>query len=88
MEELDLLKKFISNKDASANHKQELIKSNVKFNVKKVLLVANKCENNKVYEEGLLEDIYKLDMGEPIFISAEQGDGMKDLFEAIEEQIP
>src|SRR5690349_13365892 len=46
-----------------------------------VVLVANKCEGNKGMP-GLLE-AYELGLGDPVPISAEHGEGMADLFEAL-----
>jgi len=47
----------------------------------RVALVANKCEGRKG-EEGLYE-AYALGLGDPIPISARNGEGMGDLYEAI-----
>jgi GTP-binding protein len=46
-----------------------------------VILVANKCEG-KAGEPGLLE-AFGLGLGDPVPISAEHGEGMGDLFEAL-----
>jgi GTPase len=46
-----------------------------------VILVANKCEGNKA-ESGRLEG-FRLGFGDPIAISAEHGEGMADLHEAL-----
>ena len=46
-----------------------------------VIVVANKCEG-RAAEGGILE-AYKLGLGEPIAISAEHGEGVADLFEAL-----
>ncbi len=46
-----------------------------------VILVANKAEGRSA-ENGILES-YSLGMGEPVAISAEHGEGMGDLFEAL-----
>lgn len=46
-----------------------------------VLLVANKCEG-KAGAPGLYES-YSLGLGEPVPISAEHGEGMDDLYEAL-----
>ncbi len=46
-----------------------------------VLLVANKCEGHAA-AAGLYET-YRLGLGEPIAISAEHGEGMVDLYEAL-----
>lgn len=47
-----------------------------------VLLVANKCEG-RAAEAGIYES-YKLGLGDPIAISAEHGEGMGDLYAALE----
>ena len=46
-----------------------------------IILVANKAEGN-AGESGIL-DAYRLGLGEPVAISAEHGEGVADLFEAI-----
>jgi GTP-binding protein len=46
-----------------------------------VVLVANKAERN-AGESGIL-DAYRLGLGEPVAISAEHGEGVADLFEAL-----
>jgi GTP-binding protein len=46
-----------------------------------VILVANKCEG-KAGSTGLYES-YGLGMGEPVPVSAEHGEGMYELFEAL-----
>ena len=48
---------------------------------KPVLLVANKCEGGKS-ESGRL-DAFRLGFGEPIAVSAEHGEGMAELYEAL-----
>lgn len=53
---------------------------------KKILLVANKCEYE--HDGDIYRDIYKLGFGEPIFVSAEQGDGLQDLLASIDSHIP
>ncbi len=47
-----------------------------------VILVANKCEG-RAAESGLLE-AYSLGLGEPVAISAEHGEGTRDLYEALQ----
>ncbi len=49
---------------------------------KPVLLVANKCEG-KAGDTGLY-DAYAMGLGEPIPVSAEHGEGMSDLYVALE----
>ncbi|WP_334128828.1 ribosome biogenesis GTPase Der [Sneathiella sp.] len=46
-----------------------------------VILVANKCEG-RAGEPGLIES-FRLGLGEPIPLSAEHGEGMADLFDAL-----
>ena len=46
-----------------------------------VILVANKCEG-KAGETGLMES-FSLGLGEPVGISAEHGEGMAELFDAL-----
>src|SRR5205085_12039670 len=46
-----------------------------------VILVANKAEG-RAAESGILES-YRLGLGEPVVISAEHGEGVADLFEAL-----
>ena len=46
-----------------------------------VILIANKCEG-RAGESGLY-DSYKLGLGDPIAISAEHGEGMADLYQAL-----
>ena len=46
-----------------------------------VILVANKVEGN-AGESGIL-DSYRLGLGEPVAVSAEHGEGVADLFEAL-----
>ncbi|MEK6733892.1 MAG: ribosome biogenesis GTPase Der [Pseudomonadota bacterium] len=50
----------------------------------KTFLIANKSENTS--SAMFLQDYYRLGMGEPVFISAEHGLGMVDLFDAINEE--
>jgi len=53
---------------------------------KPAIVVANKAEG-KVSEAGVLE-AYALGLGEPVAISAEHGEGLADLFEALREALP
>ncbi len=53
----------------------EIVDPNTKISeISKIILVANKAEYDFDYD--IYEDVYKLGFGEPIFVSAEQGDGM------------
>ena len=51
-----------------------------------ILLIANKSENDRY--ENIINDVYKLGLGEPIYISAEHGDGMMDLLAILSKKIP
>lgn len=55
-----------------------------------VILCANKCEGKEAYAEML--DAYSLGLGDPIALSAEHGEGMGELFEALlpyeKEEVP
>ncbi len=54
--------------------------------IKNVLLVANKAE--ETFTENISNEVFKLGFGEPIYISANHGDGMADLYEKLREKIP
>ncbi len=47
-----------------------------------VIVIVNKCEG-KAGEDGLLES-YALGMGDPVAVSAEHGQGMSELYDALE----
>ncbi|NQV22260.1 MAG: ribosome biogenesis GTPase Der [Rhodospirillales bacterium] len=51
-----------------------------------VILVANKCEGSKA-ESGIY-DGYGLGFGDPLRLSAEHGQGMSELYDALIEQLP
>jgi GTP-binding protein len=53
---------------------------------KPTILLANKCEG-RAAESGALE-AYALGLGEPIAISAEHGEGLADLYEALRAALP
>ena len=59
----------------------ETLSSIVRQSRKKVILLANKCENKK--EADSIFEAYKLGLGEPIAISAEHGLGIDDLYETL-----
>ena len=60
----------------------EVFAEQVRVSSKPVILVANKCEGVAV--KAGFYDAYRLGLGEPIAISAEHGEGLGELFEAIE----
>lgn len=51
-----------------------------------IIAVANKCEG-KAAEAGLME-MFELGLGDPVPLSAEHGEGLADLFEALAPLIP
>ncbi|MEX0842176.1 MAG: ribosome biogenesis GTPase Der, partial [Xanthobacteraceae bacterium] len=53
---------------------------------KPVILVANKCEG-RAGQAGAME-AFELGLGEPVAISAEHGEGMADLYEALRAALP
>jgi GTP-binding protein len=53
---------------------------------KPAILVANKCEGSAA-GAGVLE-AYELGLGEPVAISAEHGEGLADLYEALQAALP
>ncbi len=53
---------------------------------KPVILVANKSEG-RAGEAGVLE-AYALGLGEPVAISAEHGEGLAELYDALREALP
>ncbi len=53
---------------------------------KPVIVVANKCEGRGVHAG--VNEAYALGLGEPVAISAEHGDGLVDLYDALREALP
>jgi GTP-binding protein len=53
---------------------------------KPVIVVANKCEGR--IDTGALADIFAFGLGEPTPLSAEHGEGMADLYQAILAHVP
>ncbi|HZF32672.1 MAG TPA: ribosome biogenesis GTPase Der [Candidatus Angelobacter sp.] len=51
-----------------------------------VVLVANKCEGRVAAAS--LAEAFALGLGEPIPVSAEHGEGLSDLYDAVREQMP
>ena len=47
------------------------------ISIKKVILLANKAEND--FYTDIYNEVYKLGLGDPLFISAEHGDGIVNL---------
>eukprot|EP00798_Chlamydomonas_sp_ICE-L_P014254 gene14254-20228_t len=59
------------------------------YRPEQVLLIANKAENQKAREamSDTIMDCYRLGFGEPIAISAASGEGMSDLYTALQPHI-
>jgi GTP-binding protein len=53
---------------------------------KPAILIANKCEG-RTAQAGALE-AYQLGLGEPVAISAEHGEGLSDLYDALRDALP
>ncbi len=51
----------------------------------KTIVIGNKCESSNTAV--FIKDYYRLGLGEPVFISAEHGLGMVDLFDVINAQV-
>lgn len=56
------------------------------FEVPKIVYVVNKSENG--YEGDIHSELWRLGIENPIFISAEHGDGLPDLYKVIKDTIP
>ncbi|KAL4455326.1 hypothetical protein ABPG74_012478 [Tetrahymena malaccensis] len=57
--------------------------------IKKLILLANKADNETTIEDSnIMNDVYKLGLGDPLFVSAHQGDGLIDLLRRIDEEVP
>lgn len=54
--------------------------------IPKIVYVVNKSEDG--YEGDIMAEIWKLGIENPLFISAEHGDGLPDLYRIIKESIP
>ena len=72
---------FVTDGKSGVTNEDALFAKWLRKNPKKTVLLVNKCEssNTAVFQQ----DYYRLGMGEPIFISAEHGLGMIDLFDVI-----
>lgn len=81
IDDADLLLMVVDGRDGIIPADQHFSRQ-IRKSGKPVILVVNKCES-KASESGALE-AYKLGLGEPVAISAAHGQGMADLYEAIE----
>ena len=60
--------------------------SSENIKIPSIIYVSNKSENGR--EGDIMAEAWKLGIDEPIFISAVHGDGLPDLYKAIQENIP
>ena len=82
MEEADLVCLIVDN-IAGITVADKFFANFIRKFAKKYILIVNKCEKRFVHEK----EFYKLGFGDPVPVSAEHGQGMADLYEAIEEKI-
>ncbi len=82
MEEADLVCLVVDNIDGGAPADRYFANYSRKYS-KKCILIVNKCEKQFVHDK----EFYKLGFGDPVSISAEHGQGMALLYDAIQEQI-
>ena len=70
---------------ASFNNKFDILNEE-DIKVPRIVYVVNKSEDG--YEGDIMADIWKLGIENPLFISAEHGDGLPDLYRIIKDSIP
>jgi GTP-binding protein len=77
------------NETSSAKFYEKLkkIKEQDDIKIPKIILVANKVEDDFIPED-IFCDFSRLNLGDPLLISAQQGDNMHDIYNIIEENIP
>jgi len=84
---LKLTRKFRELERKSKQIKELLLAENEDdVKVPTVLLLANKAEDN--FRGDVKEKCDELHLGKPLFISGEHGDGLVDLFRAIQKEMP
>lgn len=77
---------FVVDARAGAHPTDRTFADLVRKSGKPTIVVANKCEGAAA-ESGLL-DAYALGLGEPVAISAEHGEGLADLYDALRAVLP
>ena len=77
---------FLVDSRAGATPADRVFADLVRRSGKPAILVANKCEG-RAGEAGALES-YALGLGEPVAISAEHGEGLSGLYDALREALP
>jgi len=75
---------FIVDAKAGVTPVDEFFAKWIRKQNKPVILVVNKCENRKVLENS--HEYYSLGFGEAVYISAEHGEGMAELYYKIDQQ--
>ena len=76
---------FVTDAKSGVTNEDLLFAKWLRRNPTKTIIIANKCEsaNTAVF----VKDYYRLGLGEPVFISAEHGLGMIDLFDVINKEM-
>ncbi|CAD8125524.1 unnamed protein product [Paramecium sonneborni] len=82
------LKKTLSLTTPDPKLVNELKELEIKTNLKKAILVANKCENDAIFETDIDSQLKRMGLGNPIYVSAVDGTGFQDLLTKISENIP
>lgn len=72
---------FVIDGKVGVTDEDTLLAKWLRKNPQKTLLIVNKAESSG--SDAYLQDYYRLGFGEPVFISAEHGLGMADLFDVI-----
>ncbi len=77
------------NETSSEKFYQKLkkLKEHDDIKIPKIILIANKVEDDFIPDE-IFCDFARLNLGDPLLISAQQGDNMHDIYNLIEENIP
>lgn len=78
--------KIIKNDENFYKNLQKL-KENQEIKIPPIFLIANKIEND-YYPDDVYNEYHKLGLGDPIFISAEHGDNLHELYKLIQDNIP
>ena len=76
---------FVVDAKNGLNPQDRQIAAYLKRQNKKIILVANKCDNPQIRQQ--IADFYKLGLGEPIPVSAVNGSGSGDLLDIINQII-
>ena len=77
---------FEKNEDGELVGDQGTGRKDDKIYVKRVVLIANKCDEGETF--GAENELYQLGLGEPIYIAVESGEGMHELWGEIDRSVP